>query len=79
MTLTHEAAALEHYLAMIAERYPPQLAAALAAERYGLGLRPVDLPLPTLAEALVQVAEEHPDLRRDIGRTLAAIERRRAA
>ena len=69
----HDTAALAHYEALIAARYPPHLAAALTAARYQLA---VGMALPIVRAALVQVQEAHPDLRRDAGRTIAAIDRK---
>lgn len=72
----HDAAALQHYESLIALRYPPQLAALLAAARYQLA---IGTPLPVVKETLVKVQEAHPDLKRDAGRTIAAIDRRKVA
>jgi hypothetical protein len=72
----HDRAALTHYEQLIELRYPPQLAALLAAARYQLAL--IEAPaLPIVRSALVAVQEAHPDLRRDAGRTVAAIDRRK--
>lgn len=80
---THDADALAHYEALIAQRYPPQLAAQLAAARYQAKLmKPASPPqppvaaLPLIRETLVAVQEQHPDLKRDVGRTVAAIDRK---
>jgi hypothetical protein len=70
-----EAAALRHYEQMIAQRFPPHLAAALAAARYQVALS--QGALPVLRDALVTAQEAHPDLKRDTGRTIAAIDRKR--
>lgn len=70
----HDEHALLHYQTLIAQFYPPTLAAALAAARYQAGLTSVSLPL--LRDQLVTVQEAHPDLKRDVGRTVAAIDRR---
>lgn len=68
-----EQAALTHYQALIDMRYPPHLAAALAAARYQIA---VGMALPVVRETLVRVQEAHPDLKRDVGRTVAAIDRK---
>lgn len=70
---SHDAAALQHYEQLIALRYPPQLAAALAAARYQIA---VGMALPVVRETLVRVQEAYPDLKRDVGRTVAAIDRK---
>jgi hypothetical protein len=71
----HDQAALAHYQALVANLdCPPILAAALAAARYQHQLTHADLPV--LRDTLEAVASTNPDLRRDIGRTVAAIERR---
>lgn len=72
-----DAAALRHYEALIAARYPPALACALAAARYQVGLAQPPVSLPAVRDALVVVQAEHPELRRDAGRTVAAIDRRK--
>lgn len=69
----HDSDALAHYEALIAQRYPPQLAVALAAARYQLA---VGVALPIVRETLIRVQEAHPDLKRDVGRTVAAIDRK---
>ena len=74
LTTVHDAAALRHYEALIAERYPPHLAALLAAMRYHQGLGVDSLPLPALREALVATQDNHPDLSRDAGRLRVAVE-----
>lgn len=73
---THDSQALAHYESLIALRYPPHLAAALAAARYQLA---VGMALPVVRETLIRVQEAHPDLRRDVGRTVAAIDRKKVA
>ena len=70
---THDSAALTHYMTLIESRYPPDLAVALAAARYQLA---VGIALPVVRETLVRVQEQHPDLKRDVGRTVAAIDRK---
>ena len=70
---THDQAALDHYMALIERRYPPDLAVALAAARYQLA---VGMALPVVRETLIRVQEAHPDLKRDVGRTVAAIDRK---
>ena len=70
----HDTAALAHYEALIALHYPPHLAAMLAAARYQAQ---IGACLPLLRDTLVAVQEAHPDLRRDVGRTVAAIDRRK--
>ena len=75
--IDHDDAALQHYEALIRRRFPPQLAAHLAAARYSHGLGGV--PLPTLEQALEVAAIDHPELTRDVGRTKAAIKRMRVA
>lgn len=69
----HDNAALEHYEELIALRYPPHLAAALVAARYQIA---VGMALPVVRETLNRVQEQHPDLKRDVGRTIAAIDRK---
>ena len=70
----HDDAALQHYTALIALRYPPHLAALLAAQRYAHGLDATTLPLPAVREALTGVQDNHPDLSREAGRLVAAID-----
>ena len=70
--------ALAHYQALIKEYFPPELATALAAARYQHALSAPTLELPRVRETLVAVAEQHPDLKRDFGHAVAAIERRGA-
>ena len=70
----HDSEALAHYEQLIALRYPPQLAALLAATRYGQALSTA--PLPVVRDVLVRTQEAHPDLKRDVGRTVAAIDRK---
>jgi len=69
----HDSQALAHYEQLISLRYPPHLAAPLAAARYQVAL------MPPLRETLVRVQEAHPDLKRDVGRTVAAIDRKKVA
>jgi len=71
---THDATALQHYEQLIALHYPPHLAAALAAARYQVA---IGACLPMLRETLVAVQTTHPDLKRDVGRTVAAIDRKK--
>ena len=73
MNDAHDSTALQHYMALIEQRYPPDLAVALAAARYQLA---VGMALPVVRETLVRVQEQHPDLKRDVGRTVAAIDRK---
>lgn len=74
MTDTYDEAALAHYQHLIARRYPPPLAAQLAAAAYAQGLV-AGGSLPALRAALLVAQDAYPDLRRDVGRTLAAIDR----
>lgn len=91
MNDTHDSAALAHYQSLIAERYPPDLAVALAAARYQLAVARYQLAvaaheqasavavadqLALVRKTLVATQEQHPDLKRDVGRTVAAIDRK---
>ena len=71
---THDAAALAHYEALIAARYPPHLAALLAAARYAQGLDAATLPLPAVRDALAAVQDTYPALSREAGRARAALD-----
>lgn len=68
-------AALAHYTALIEALYPGHLALALATARYEHALAQASVALPVLRETLSAVGESRPDLRRDIGRTVAALDR----
>lgn len=72
----HDTTALAHYEALIAQRYPPHLAAALAAARYQAELLAGDTPpsLPVLREVVSAVKDRHPALRRTAGRLLVEVE-----
>ena len=72
----HDTAALRHYEALIAARYPPHLAAALAAARYqvGLAVSAAPLPLPALRDAVSMAKDSYPPLRRTAGRLLVEVE-----
>lgn len=69
-----ERSALAHYEQLIACRVPPHLAAALAAARYQTTI--AQAALPVVRDTLIKVQETHPDLKRDVGRTVAAIDRK---
>ncbi len=73
---THDTTALAHYEALIAQRYPPHLAAALAAARYQVALLAFAAPasLPVFRDIVSAVAEKQPKLRRTAGRLLVEVE-----
>jgi hypothetical protein len=71
---SHDAAALAHYTALIELRYPPTLAALLAAQRYAHGLGAAALPLPAVRDALAAVADREPALSREAGRARVALD-----
>jgi hypothetical protein len=75
---THDAAALEHYHALIAQHYPPHLAAVLVAARYahGLAASNAPLPIPALRDAVAQAQDAYPDLSRDAGRLRDVLDKR---
>lgn len=72
----HDTRALEHYQALIDARYPPHLAAALAAARYQAGLLAGNHPppLPVLREVVSAVKDGNPRLRRVAGQMLERVE-----
>jgi hypothetical protein len=72
----HDIAALAHYEDLIDRRYPPHLAAALAAARYAYGLTAASapLPLPALRDALGAAQDAYPELARDVGRLRARVD-----
>ncbi len=72
----HDQTALQHYEALIQERYPPHLAAALAAARYQAALTAGAMPppLPVLREIVSATKDGHPRLRRTAGRLLIEVE-----
>ena len=75
---THDHAALQHYLRLIELRYPPELAAALAAQRYQVSLllaQGPPLSLPILREVVQTAKDTYPSIARDAGRLLGAIEK----
>jgi hypothetical protein len=75
---THDHAALQHYLNLIAQRYPPELAAALAAQRYQVSLllaQGPPLSLPALRDVVQTAKDTYPALARDAGRLVVAIEK----
>ena len=70
----HDQAALAHYTTLIEQRYPPHLAAMLAAARYAHGLDAAAMPLPALRDALAAVQERDPALSREAGRARVALD-----
>jgi hypothetical protein len=71
----HAADALAHYEALIALRYPPMLAAALAAARYQTALAAHEqASLAAARNTVVAVGEHHPTLRRTAGQLLEKID-----
>lgn len=80
----HDTQALAHYQELIALYYPPHLAAALAAARYQEAIAAQEQAsqvaaadqLSLVRKTLVAAQEAHPDLKRDVGRTVAAIDRK---
>jgi hypothetical protein len=73
---SHDQAALVHYTELIERRFPPHLAALLAATRYGYGLDAAALPLPAVRDALAALADRDPALSREAGRARAALDER---
>ena len=71
---SHDAAALRHYTTLIELRYPPHLAALLAAQRYAHGLDAAAMPLPALRDALASLQERDPALSREAGRARVALD-----
>lgn len=74
----HAAAALLYYRELTAALYPQELAASLAAAQYAHALMMADLPIPlsVVQAALVAAQQEHPELKREALRTVAAIDRK---
>lgn len=72
----HDTAALRHYEALIALHYPPDLATALVAARYQVGLvaASAPLPLPALREIISATKDAQPRLRRVAGQLLEKID-----
>lgn len=56
MTDPLAADALAYYVSLIEQRYPPDLAVALAQARYARGLGAADLPLPAVLDAVEALA-----------------------
>jgi len=67
----HDSQALAHYEQLISLRYPPHLAAALAAARYQVA---IGTALPAVREVVSAVGDRHPALRRTAGQLVEKIE-----